>query len=207
MGLDGVYPLVAGICSREQKERLLYFLTSDKHLWTDIGISTVDKSAPYYRVDGYWNGAVWMPHQWFLWKTMLDIGMGDFAYKIAKTALDVWEREVSRSYHCFEHFMIESGRGVGWHEFGGLSSPVLCWFEAYFRAGTLTCGFDVWVVEKRFSSCNTSLMAKLKYFGEEGKINVIVVMNPDYKYHVKWNNVEVSYKEILPGILQIELIT
>lgn len=205
MGLDGVYPLIAGICSMEQKERLLYSLTSDKHMWTDIGISTVDKSAPYFKLDGYWNGAVWMPHQWFVWKTMLDIGRGDFAYKIAKTALDVWEREVSRSYHCFEHFIIQSDRGAGWHQFGGLSSPVLCWFDAYFRPGTLTCGFDVWIEEKEFSACNESLTAKLKYFGNESKIHVIAVMNPDYKYCVKWNGVKADYKEILPGVLQIEL--
>jgi len=205
MGLDGTYPLVAGICSKEQKERLLHSLMSDKHMWTDIGISTVDKSAPYYKVDGYWNGAVWMPHQWFIWKTMLDMGMGDFAYKIAKTGLDLWEREVSRTYHCFEHFIIQSGRGAGWHQFGGLSSPVLCWFEAYFRPGTLTFGFDVWAEEKRFSSCNTSLTAKLKYYGNEESINIIAVMNPDYKYRVKWNDSEARYKELLPGVLQIEL--
>ncbi len=69
----------------------------------------MDQSAPYYRHDGYWNGAVWMPHQWFLWKTMLDLGQADFAFKIAQTALDLWKSEVDESYECFEHFLIESG--------------------------------------------------------------------------------------------------
>ena len=34
----------------------------------------VDMSASSYRDDGYWNGAVWFSHQWFFWKTMLDLG-------------------------------------------------------------------------------------------------------------------------------------
>lgn len=205
MGLDGIYPLIAGICSNEQKEILLRALMSDKQLWSETGISTVDQSAPYYREDGYWNGSVWMPHQWFIWKTMLDIGKGDIAYKIAITGLEVWEREVSSSYNCFEHFIIKTGRGAGWHQFSGLSNPILCWFNAYFTPGTLTCGFDVWIIDQAFSYNHTSLTARLGYFGSEDNINVVIVMNPDYNYLVKWNNSLAEHKELLPGVLQVEL--
>ena len=135
LGQDGVMPLLAGICTPAQEQTLLAHLQSPQRLWTPIGLSTVDQSAPYYRHDGYWNGAVWMPHQWFLWKTMLDLGQPDFAYKIAHTALDLWKAEVDESYDCFEHFLIESGRGAGWHQFSALSSPVLAWFAAYYSSG------------------------------------------------------------------------
>jgi neutral trehalase len=50
-------------------------------------LSTVGQSAPYFRTDGDWNGSVWMPHQWIIWKTLLDLGQGDFAWQIAHTAL------------------------------------------------------------------------------------------------------------------------
>ncbi len=89
MGLDGVSPLTAGICTPTQRERLLGHLFSPQELWSAIGLSTVDQSAPYYRPDGYWNGAVWMPHQWFIWKALLDIGRADEAFRIARTALGV----------------------------------------------------------------------------------------------------------------------
>ncbi len=138
-------PLLAGICTPAQEQTLLGHLQSPQRLWSRIGLSTVDQSAPYFRHDGYWNGAVWMPHQWFLWKTMLDLGQADFAFKIAQTALDLWKAEVDESYNCFEHFLIESGRGAGWHQFSALSSPVLAWFSAYYRPGRLTAGFDTWV--------------------------------------------------------------
>ena len=57
-GLDGVTPLVAGICSPAQVGRLMEHLFSPDELWTKVGLSTVDQSAPYYKEDGYWNGAV-----------------------------------------------------------------------------------------------------------------------------------------------------
>ena len=60
MGMDGASPLVAGICTPEQEARLVNALMSPERMWTPYGLSTVDQSAPYYRDDGYWNGAVWI---------------------------------------------------------------------------------------------------------------------------------------------------
>ena len=121
---------------------------SSGHLWTRYGVSAVDRSAPYFSFDGYWNGSIWMPHQWFLWKAALSDGMGDPAVKIALTALRLWERETREWYCCFEHFSIRSGSGGGWHHFSGLSSPVLCWYSSCFKPGTLTCGYDVLIAAR-----------------------------------------------------------
>src|SRR5690606_29709113 len=82
-GLDGTYPLVAGACSQSQGERLLMNLRDPDKLWSPIGLTAVDQSAPYYTNEGYWNGTVWMAHQWFYWKTMLDYGQADDAWRIA----------------------------------------------------------------------------------------------------------------------------
>lgn len=73
---------------------------------------------------------------------MLDIGEADFAYKIAKVALDSWKREVEYSYYTFEMLSITTGRGGWFHNFGGLSAPVNIWASAYFKAGTFNLGFD-----------------------------------------------------------------
>lgn len=207
MGLDGAYPLVAGICTKEQERRLLEHFHSRDKLFSNIGVSAVDQSAPYYRKDGYWNGTVWMPHQWFFWKTMLDLGQGELAYDIAKTGLELWKNEVDTSYNCFEHFIIETGRGAGWHQFSGLSTPVMSWFSAYFKPGRLTCGFDMWVVSKEFSEQNTKLDAVLRYHGDQGRVvNVVVSMSPKYQYKVMWNGKESNCKVLSPGVLQIDLI-
>lgn len=206
-GLDGAYPLLAGICTLNQRQKLLGHLASDTEMWTPIGLSVVDRSAPYYKTDGYWNGAVWMPHQWFFWKTMLDLGEGDQAFKIAKTGLDVWKAEVETSYNCFEHFLIETGRGAGWHHFGGLSTPVLSWFGAYYQPGRLTVGFDVWIADQQFSNDNTALSARLTLNPGAATDNrtIIVSMNPAHQYRVRLNDKELSLKSISPGVLQVTI--
>ena len=56
---------------------------------TEIGLSVVDRRAPYYSDSGYWNGSVWMPHQWILWKGLLDNGELEPANHIVFTALNL----------------------------------------------------------------------------------------------------------------------
>lgn len=204
MGLGGVSPLLAGICTDEQQEKLLKHLKTKGEIWSDIGLSAVDQTAPYYSNEGYWNGTVWMPHQWFMWKTMLDLGEADFAFKIADTALNLWKREVESTYNCSEHFVIESGRGAGWHQFSGLSTPVLSWFNAYYQQGTMTTGFNAWVLEKEFDPTNSSLSAKLKVSDKKGDdFSVVVCLNPAFSYQVSWNNKPIQHKEISKGTLSI----
>jgi hypothetical protein len=147
-----------------------------------------------------------MSHQWFFWKAMLDLGEGDLAYRVAETGLEVWKNEVEASYNCFEHFVIASGRGAGWHHFSGLSTPVLSWFSAYYRPGTLTCGFDIWVEEKMSSSDYDRMDAMLKFFGrKERTIHIVACMNPEYHYGVNFEGKEIAFKELLPGLLQLEV--
>ncbi|HEY1662628.1 MAG TPA: hypothetical protein VGI03_09435 [Verrucomicrobiae bacterium] len=209
MGMDGVYPLVAGIGTEEQKQKMLGDLKSPKRLWSPIGLTAVDQSAPYYRDDGYWNGTVWMPHQWFFWKTMLDLDESDFAWQIAKQGLELWRNETDASYDCMEFFPIETGRGAGWPEFGGLSSPVLKWYSAYCRPGTLTTGFNIWITSHEFSADNSRLDTGLKMFfytgGPQSNCSVVVCMNPAFNYEVQWNGRAVPFKEISKGLLDIEI--
>ena len=88
-GFDGINQLIAGICTELQQKWILEHLFSPDEMWTEVGVSTVDRSAPYYKADGYWNGAVWMPHQFLLWKTLLDFDLTEKAYKLVFTVLDM----------------------------------------------------------------------------------------------------------------------
>jgi hypothetical protein len=205
MGMDGCSPLVAGICNVEQRGRIVEHLMSPDAMWTEVGISTVDQSAPYYRVDGYWNGAVWMPHQWFFWKALLSLGDLAHAGRIARTALETWRREVGATYNCFEHFAIESGRGAGWHHFGGLSCPVLCWFRAYHVPGTLTVGLDARVVAEAWSGDQRSLRVDLELHGGDHQSGIIAVMAPGRRYAARWNDSPVEIAEMDDGVVQLLL--
>jgi len=208
MGMDGLSPLISGIGTAKQTAKMLERLMSPERIWSRIGLSAVDQSAPYYSNDGYWNGTVWMPHQWFFWKTMLDLGEGGFAWQIGKRALEVWRTEVDDSYHCMEHFIIESGRGAGWNEFGGLSTPVLKWYSAYCRPGTLTTGFNTWIVRQQFTPENTGLDATIKISRSGTPVthcSMIACMNPEFDYQVVWNGTPITPNVIAKGLLDIRL--
>ena len=163
MGLDGVTPLVAGIIASEQTEALIGHIFTPGQLWSPCGITAVDQTAPYYSIDGYWNGTVWMPHQMILWKTMLDLGLPEKARLIADTALTNWERECEDSYNCYEHFMLATGRGGGWSNFSGLSSPVINWYNAYNTPGTVSTGFGTLVSKAEWAADKSSVRLTLEF--------------------------------------------
>ncbi len=206
MGLDGISPIISGISDEKQTQKMMSNLTTKGKIWSDIGLSTIDQTAPYYNKDGYWNGHVWMPHQWFIWKAMLDLGESDFAYKISDTALNLWKKETEDTYNCNEYFSIETGKGKGWYQFGGLSTPVLSWFVSYYEIGTFTVGFDVWVMEKDFNEDFSEFEAQLRLLDTNDKpFSVILCLNPNFSYDVYWNDEKVDSKEINKGTLSITL--
>ena len=206
MGMDGASPLVAAACTPAQDARLAAALMAPERMWCRFGLSTVDQSAPYFRDDGYWNGSVWMAHQWFFWKTLLDMGQADAAHRIAQTALDLWRHEVDETYNCMEHFVVRSGRGAGWHHFGGLSSPVLNWYSAYHRPGRLTTGLDVWVESLAQAVDQGRLTATLSLHGPAHRTPVIIAaMAPQGSYTATWNGAPVAASERYPGVLEIQL--
>jgi hypothetical protein len=206
MGMCGAYPLFAGICTPAQEKRLVGHLMSERRMWSPIGMTTVDQSAPYFTPEGYWNGAVWMPHQWFFWKALLDLGRGEEAWRIASTGLDVWKKEVDDSYLCLEHFMVQSGRGAGMHHFTGLSNPVLMWFNAYYGLGRLTAGYDTWIARHGFTDGNRRLDADLRLSGPTGRRSIVLVgMQPGPRYRATWAGRAATSRVLPSGALEVSL--
>ena len=204
--MDGIYPIVAGAVTKAQRDRILSHLKNENEMFSPVGISAVDRSASYYITNGYWNGNVWFAHQWFVWKTMLDLGETDFAFKIAQTALNAWKREVEYSYYTFEMLNITSGRGGWFHNFGGLSTPINIWTNAYFKPGTLTTGLDTMVLNNRFNEDKTEFECNLKYYGDNEKYAVLVVMNDQKEsYHATVNGEKTDVFMRDKGIAELTL--
>ena len=137
---------------------------------------------------------------------LTSLGYGEQADRVARTALDVWQAEVADSYYCFEHFIVQSGRGAGWHQFGGLSTPVMAWFNAYHQPGRLTVGLDGWIERQEFSHHNQALKADLRIAGKTtGCLTALVSLQNGPAYQARWNGAPVRWTEIYPGTLQIEI--
>jgi len=192
--LDGAEAILAGICTPDQEKRLADALMDPRRMWTDCGISTVDRTAPYYRTDGYWNGAVWMAHQWFVFLAMLALDRTDDAAKIARTALDTWKRETDATYNCYEHFVLESGRGSGWHHFGGLSAPVILWYQALTVPGTVTVPPGSFVLEQTFAPDYRQAQIRVDAAASlRGSSSLLITMAPG-SYRVRVNGEAVSHR-------------
>lgn len=202
-GMDGVYPLVAGAVDAKRAKRLLEHIKNPNEMWSRAGVSAVDMSASYYFDDGYWNGNVWMSHQWFIWKTMLDNGEADFAYEIARRALDMWKDETDFSYNTYECFGIATKRGGWFHNFGGLSAPICIWASCYFKPQTVTTGLDVWTDYQNTTEDGAEI--KFKYFGSSQKYTIIVTLSDENKYLARLDGKEIPFFERNGGSLEITL--
>ena len=202
-GFDGVYPLVAGAVSGERKQKLISHLKNPDELWTPAGLSAVDISASYYFDDGYWNGNVWMSHQWFMWKTMLDNGEGDFAFEIANRALDMWKAETDFSYNTYECFGIKTRRGGWFHNFGGLSAPICIWANAYYRPGTVTGGLDLRIDEQKSSGDCADV--RFRYFGNSEKYTVIIALKEAAGFSVTLDSKPADYRKRIGGAVEITI--
>ena len=169
---------------------------------TKYGLGVVDTRAPYYTPYGYWNGSVWMPHQWIFAKSLLDRGEVSFAVKIFKTALSVWKAEVERTYLCFEHFMSTNGRGAGFHHFSGLSTPVLMFFETLYKPGTVTAGFQTVVKSAEWNEDKTAL--KMQAVSSYGG-SMIVCMSDKCNYKFTLDGKEIKARKLTAGAYAISL--
>lgn len=204
-GLDGVYPIIAAACNKEQRQAILSHLQSETEMLSPYGISAVDQSAGYFKVNGYWNGNIWFPHQWFIWKAMLDLGESDFAFEIAKRAIDIWKREVESTYYTFEMVSVVTGCGGWFHNFGGLSTPINLWTKAYYSPGTVNVGFDTYLDKVEFSQDNTHLSCTFTCYGESDSFTLLAVMNENCKYKAVLDNCEVSINERVKGLAEIKI--
>ncbi|MVN91257.1 MGH1-like glycoside hydrolase domain-containing protein [Mucilaginibacter aquatilis] len=209
MGLDGCSPLIAGICTPQQQAKLLANLFTNGKLWTDQGITAIDQSSPYYNKDGYWNGRVWMPHQWFLWKTMFDLNEPERALQIANTALNVWKRETDDTYNCWENFGVETGNGGGWHQFGALSSPVINWYNALYKPGTITHGFNLWCIKQRLGANNDGYNGEFQLFDNASNNGaaMLLCLNENFEYKATCNNQPINLTKVANGLYILKITT
>ena len=107
----------------------------------------------------------------------------------------------------FQHFIISSGRGAGWHQFSGLSSPILNWFAAYYKPGKVSTGFEIWIAENHFNTDYSQYRAKISF--DDSTLPhercMIVCMNPDHTYEVQFNGRPVKSKSYHTGMVEITL--
>ena len=187
-GFDGIYPYISNMTTDEQSLKIIDNIKNG--LMTEYGVSVVDLRAPYYSSKGYWNGNIWFPHQWILWKSLLDHCESELATEIGFKALDVWKKEMDESYRSSENFSIETGRGCGFHQFSGLSTPPLLWYKAYFDEGTINTGFLTTIFNKKIDANLSSVT--FDYIQETEESLILICLNEN-KFNFYVNDKKVDH--------------
>jgi glycogen debranching enzyme len=76
----GFWPMVAGISSKEQSDKLVAHLKNDKEFWRPFVFPTLAADEKQYDPNGgYWHGAIWAPTNFIIIKGLEACGYEDFA--------------------------------------------------------------------------------------------------------------------------------
>ncbi|WPJ95611.1 trehalase family glycosidase [Coraliomargarita algicola] len=207
-GLDGAMPAMTARIAPERSQAIWQALADPNKFMTAVGLSTVDQSAPYYSQQGYWNGASWIPYQYFFWKAALDAGQAAWAHSLADQVVRMYSRETEDSYCCFEHFMIESGRGAGWHHFGGLSAPILNLFAAYHTPGRISTGLRTWIHKQTWDSTMQSVEFTVSTLVSNNQSSplILVALAPQQKVRkVTLDGQDIEYRTLPSGVLEFSI--
>jgi len=76
----GFWPMIAGITTKEQSDKLVAHLKNEKEFWRPFVFPTLSADESYYEADGgYWHGSVWAPTNFVIIKGLEKCGYEDFA--------------------------------------------------------------------------------------------------------------------------------
>ncbi|HEX9046307.1 MAG TPA: glycoside hydrolase, partial [Verrucomicrobiae bacterium] len=111
------------------------------------------------------------------------------------------------SYHTHEHFLTATGRGAGWHQFSGLSTPVLSWFAAYFKPGTATTGFEVMIQRQSFNQDQSHYEADLSFDDATAPHAraMLICLNPAHGYQASFDGMKLNVAPLHHGLIQVLL--
>ncbi|MEM4374391.1 MAG: trehalase family glycosidase [Nitrososphaerota archaeon] len=103
LSCQGFTPLIAGIPSRGEAERLIQHLTSPREFWTEHGITSIAQSDPKFmtpqpswlhsRDPYYWRGPIWAPIQYITYAGLRKYGENRNARRLAENWLETMGRD------------------------------------------------------------------------------------------------------------------
>jgi glycogen debranching enzyme len=111
----GFLALWSGVADEDQAARLVQHLKNPAEFYRKYGIPTLSADDPYYNPMGYWNGPVWLP-----WNYLVFRGLRDYNY--FSEAADIFYRikkNVShqlQTNHYFWEFYSPDDLQAGWNK-------------------------------------------------------------------------------------------
>ncbi len=151
------FPMMAGIPTKEQAEKMVKVLTDKKLLWTKCPLPTVAKNHSAYSTD-MWRGGVWLNLNYFIIMGLREYGYNKLAEKLRDKSLKMVAKWYKKCGTIFEFFDPENK-----------TAPYLC-----ERKGVCPNPPD-WrkhvhsIVDFNWSSCFTIMLIQKEYYGVDKK--------------------------------------
>ena len=99
--------------------------------------------------------------------------------------------------------MSANGRGSGFHQFSGLSTPVLMFFESYYKPGTVTLGFQSDVIDESWNGEKSELV--LEYTSDSRSPIALICMKEGRQYKFFSEDKELKCRKVTLGAYEVEI--
>ncbi|MBU2444976.1 MAG: hypothetical protein KJ666_05310 [Bacteroidetes bacterium] len=107
--------LWAGVADKDKAEKLMKHLKNPDEFWRSFGIPTLSADDSYYNPIGYWNGPIWVPWQYLIFRGLLDYGYEDEAKQLVDKVLDNITYQL-KTNHWFWEFYSADDYQAGWNK-------------------------------------------------------------------------------------------
>ncbi|MBQ8725957.1 MAG: hypothetical protein IJY84_02510 [Clostridia bacterium] len=97
-------PLMVGVPSKEQAQKMVKALTNPDLLWTELPLATVAKTHPMYGTD-MWRGGAWLNLNYFVIKGLYKYGYDELAQELKQKTLQAvykWYKKTGVVYEFYD---------------------------------------------------------------------------------------------------------
>ena len=97
------FPMLAGVCSQEQADKMVKVLLDEKRFWTKMPVPSMPKDSEFYDID-MWRGCSWLNLNYFIIIGLRRYGYFDVAEELRKKTLDVVYEWYEKTGNVFEFY-------------------------------------------------------------------------------------------------------
>jgi hypothetical protein len=187
-GIECLLPYVVGpeLLAAAQDDVLHSQLTDETTFLSPIGLRSVSAKSAAYRANDPGSGGVRFGVQWMFWKALLDRGDTAGANLLASRVLSGYERAAEGDGGLPEWLNADTGKAGGRTDYTGDSCALIAMHEAYRRPGTVSCGWNVSILDDHFDAAADSLRVVFRSLVAAPKGALLCVLGkPNALYHVK----------------------
>ncbi|RJP71292.1 MAG: hypothetical protein C4539_05295 [Ignavibacteriales bacterium] len=111
----GFLPLWAGVATKEQAAELLKHFNNKNEFYRPNGVPTLAANDPYYNPIGYWNGPIWVPWQYLIFRGLMDYGYKKEAEDLTNRVIDNINWNLKQNHWFWELYSADEYQ-AGWNK-------------------------------------------------------------------------------------------